>query len=92
MKYSNDEKTLQFHQRFYWFDLVFFFWFDLFVCLFFQYVAAPKRNTMEPECNLKSGLSKMPITFERGNSLNRSEKGDVKFDLYKPKLLEQFIA
>lgn len=24
MKYSNDEKTLQFHQRFYWFDLVFF--------------------------------------------------------------------
>lgn len=70
----------------------FFFWFDLFVCLFFQYVAAPKRNTMEPECNLKSGLSEMPITFERGNSLNRSEKGDVKFDLYKPKLLEQFIA
>lgn len=47
---------------------------------------------MEPECNLKSGLSEMPITFERGNSLNHSEKGDVKFDLYKPKLLEQFIA
>lgn len=67
-----------------WFDLVF----CLFVCLFFQYVAAPKRITVEHECNLKSGLSKIPISSERGNSFSRLEKGDVKFDLYEPRLLE----
>lgn len=43
--------------------------------------------------NLKPGLSKVPVRFERINYFSRFfEKEDIKSDLNKPRVLKDFLA